>query len=96
MGTLTLQSIPQQLPGVIRLRLAFLENFGRRANEINRDTLENPVSYGAAFDFKRVDRLCRQYQGVGYFGKKKLSAGRSWARDRSRRPCGKEMLLENC
>jgi len=41
MGTLTLQSIPQQLPGVIRLRLAFLEGFARRPSEINRDTRGN-------------------------------------------------------
>jgi hypothetical protein len=45
MGILPLQSILQQLPGVIRLRPAFLESFGRRVSEINRDTRENPVSH---------------------------------------------------
>jgi len=41
MGTLTLQSIPQQLPDVIRLRLDFLKGFDRRLSEINRDTRGN-------------------------------------------------------
>jgi hypothetical protein len=50
---------------VIRLRPAFLESFGWRMSEINRDTRDHYFFLpGAVFDFKRVDRLCRVYQTV--------------------------------
>jgi hypothetical protein len=64
MSALGLQTLSSKKRGVIRLRPAFFERFGPRMSEINATHGKILFLTGAAFDFKRVDRLCRVYQTV--------------------------------